>query len=213
MADQPSPSTRALTRDDIIGAALRIVESAGITALTMRKLAAELGVAVTAIYWHVGNRRTLLEALVEAELADMEAIRPSGSTPQARIVSVARALRKRLLARRHVVELVNERGRIATLFTPAQVVLAREFLAAGLEGSAAALAVRTMQLHVIGSVILQRWEERQPHGTAPGPPIPGGRRRVAADPVAVTDASNAIPSEQVFEHSTKVLVAGLLGTR
>lgn len=190
--------------------ALRIVQDGGVASLTMRKLAAELGVAVTAIYWHVGNRETLLEALVEAELATMQAIRPTGSTPQARIVSVARTLRRRLLAHHHVVELVHERGQISTLFTPAQVVLARELLAAGLSGSEAASATRVLQLHVIGSVIIQRWGERQaPRVTPP----PTGRRPgpVTPDPLTVAEAAEAIAPERIFEHATHVLVAGLLG--
>lgn len=47
----------------------------------MRKLAAELGTAVTSIYWHVGNRESLLDALVERTVQEMGAIRPAGRTP------------------------------------------------------------------------------------------------------------------------------------
>lgn len=206
--DEAATPSSALTRDDIVDAALRIVQVGGVANLTMRKLAAELGVAVTAIYWHVGNREALLQALVDAELATMQAIRPSGSTPHARIASVAHTLRKRLLAHRHVVELVHERGQISTLFAPAQVVLARELLAAGLSGSEAASATRALQLHVIGSVILQRFEERQPVA-----PDSDGRRpaKVAANPRSVAEAAEAISAERIFEHATNVLVAGLLG--
>ena len=61
-------STRhaGIERDDVIDAALALVESGGGDALTMRKLAAELGVATTTIYWHVGNRDDLVLAVVAA---------------------------------------------------------------------------------------------------------------------------------------------------
>ena len=121
-------ATRAepLSREAVVDAALRLVEDEGVPALTMRRVAAELGVAVTAIYWHVGNRDALLDELVDRIVADIGAIRPSGSTPVDRISSVARSLRRKLLARPHVVGLAHERGVTSIMFQPAQAVLARE---------------------------------------------------------------------------------------
>lgn len=72
----------ALTRDDVLDAAAALVRQLGPQALTMRKLAAELGTAVTSIYWHVGNRESLLDALVERTVHEMGAIRPAGRTPR-----------------------------------------------------------------------------------------------------------------------------------
>src|ERR1700730_17422619 len=115
-----------VNKEALVDAALRIVEAEGVAQLSMRKLAAELGVAVTAIYWHVGNREALIEALIEREIADMGAIRPSGRSPEARLVALARALRRRLLARPHVISLVNERGLTPLMCLPAQAALARE---------------------------------------------------------------------------------------
>lgn len=83
-------SRSSLTREEVLEAAAALVRQHGPEALTMRKLAAELGTAVTSIYWHVGNRESLLDALVERTVQEMGAIRPTGRTPVARIVSVAR---------------------------------------------------------------------------------------------------------------------------
>lgn len=84
----------SLTREEVLEAAASLVKQHGPAALTMRKLAAELGTAVTSIYWHVGNRESLLDALVERTVRDMGAIlpapvrgpappapRPTGSSP------------------------------------------------------------------------------------------------------------------------------------
>ena len=70
-----------LTANDVIDAAARIVEQDGLDALTMRRLSDDLGVAVTSIYWHVGNRRALLDALVDRVLADMGMLQAIGRTP------------------------------------------------------------------------------------------------------------------------------------
>ena len=50
-----SEARTPVTRDAIVDAAMGLVEAQGIDALTMRRLSDELGVAVTAIYWHVGQ--------------------------------------------------------------------------------------------------------------------------------------------------------------
>ncbi|MEV8211052.1 TetR family transcriptional regulator, partial [Streptomyces sp. NPDC079189] len=65
----------SLTREEVLGAAAALVRQHSPEALTMRKLAAELGTAVTSIYWHVGNRESLLDALVERTVQEMGAPR------------------------------------------------------------------------------------------------------------------------------------------
>ena len=87
-------ASRPLTAELVIEVAGRIVDEQGADALTMRRLADELGVAVTSIYWHVGNREDLVDALVDRLLADMGTLRPRGTTPRERITSLARALRR-----------------------------------------------------------------------------------------------------------------------
>ena len=66
---RPGPASNGLSESDVVEAALRIVESEGVSALSMRRLADELGAAVTAIYWHVGNRDALVELMIGRLLA------------------------------------------------------------------------------------------------------------------------------------------------
>lgn len=56
---------RRHSRDDVVEAALRILDDLGLPDLTMRRLAAALDVQPSALYWHFPNKQTLL-----AELAD-----------------------------------------------------------------------------------------------------------------------------------------------
>ena len=53
-----------LTRDRIVSEALRLLDAEGAEALSMRKLAAALGVGATSLYWHVANRDELIELVV-----------------------------------------------------------------------------------------------------------------------------------------------------
>lgn len=54
-----------LDRAQVLATALRIVDREGLAALTMRCLAAELGVEAMTLYHHVSNKEDLLDGLVE----------------------------------------------------------------------------------------------------------------------------------------------------
>lgn len=158
--------TSSVTADDVLRAAGRIVERHGVDALTMRRLSDDLGVAVTSIYWHVGNRDAVLDGLVDRLLARMETLVAEGSTPTQRIASLARQLRATLLERQHLVGLAHERDRTPAMFLPVQLAMATELASAGLTGSGAALALRSLQVHVISSVLMERAGARSAsHGT------------------------------------------------
>ncbi|MBI3302119.1 MAG: TetR/AcrR family transcriptional regulator [Deltaproteobacteria bacterium] len=58
----PRPANPTL-RDDILAAALRLVEEKGAAGLTMREVAGALGYSATAIYQHFANKEDLLLAL------------------------------------------------------------------------------------------------------------------------------------------------------
>lgn len=60
-----SPSTR-LSRDDVLWAALELLNEVGIDALSTRRLAERLGVQSPTLYWHFKSKAQLLEAMSEA---------------------------------------------------------------------------------------------------------------------------------------------------
>ncbi|MFE5024270.1 TetR/AcrR family transcriptional regulator [Streptomyces sp. NPDC056656] len=200
-----------LDREQVLAAASKLVKQQGPQSLTMRKLAAELGTAVTSIYWHVGNRESLLEALVERTVADLGEIRPRGATPEARVVSVARALRRQLRDHPHLVAMVHERGLTERMFLPAQQVLVREVHAAGLRGARAAGVVRAVQFHVVGHVLVERQRERAPV-QRPGEEELWGARTAEDDATLARALSLPADPEKVFDVSVRALVSGLLRT-
>jgi len=195
-----------VSRDEVVETALRLVEEHDLSALTMRRLAAELGVAVTSIYWHVGNRDALLDLLVERLLADMGGVRPSGRTPRARIASLLRQWRQRLWDRPHLIAVAHERGLTGAMFQPVQAALARELAAVGLHGEAAALAVRTLQVQVTASIVLQRAARRGP-ATTPTDPSAWQDR---TDPELVAALSEPLDYDAVFTLGVEALLDKLL---
>ncbi|MEU6625620.1 TetR family transcriptional regulator [Streptomyces litmocidini] len=202
----------ALSRDEVLDTAAALVREHGPDALTMRRLAAELGTAVTSIYWHVGNRESLLDALVARTVADLGTIRPRGATPAERIVSVARALRRALRERPHLVAMVHERGLTERMFLPAQRALVHEAHAAGLRGARAAALVHAVQFQVVGHVLVERNRERAPAQPPAETDLwvtePTGLP--APDPELARALAAPVDTEAVFLVAVRALVAGLL---
>ncbi|MER7727070.1 helix-turn-helix domain-containing protein [Streptomyces sp. NPDC096323] len=198
-----------LTREEILAAAAGLVRQHGPQTLTMRKLAAELGTAVTSIYWHIGNRESLLDALVERTVREMGTLRPVGRTPAARIVSVARGLRRELRARPHLIAMVHERGLTERMFLPAQRALVHEVHAAGLRGARAAAAVRAVQFHTVGFLLVERNRERSPV-QSPGEGELWSASSAGDDPALARALARPADPERLFVTSLRALVDGLL---
>ena len=189
-------------------AAEELVRVHGPQALTMRRLAAELGAAVTAIYWHVGNREALLDELVQRTVREMGQITARGATPAARAESVALALRRKLRAQPHLIALVHERGLTELMMLPAQRALVHEAHAAGLRGEQAAEAVRAVQFQVVGFVLVERNRERAPR-QQPGEPELWGAETAEQDPGLAAALGRRPDPERLFAASVRALVAAL----
>ncbi|GLX19906.1 MULTISPECIES: TetR/AcrR family transcriptional regulator [Streptomyces] len=199
----------ALTREEVLEAAAALVRRHGPAGLTMRGLAAELGTAVTSIYWHVGNRERLLDALVERTVQEMGAVRPAGRTPAERIVSVARTLRREIRARPHLIAMVHERGLTERMFLPAQRALVDEVHAAGLRGARAADAVRAVQFQIVGFLLVERNRERSP-AQSPGEGELWDPGAAPGDPALARALARPADPERLFLLSVRALTEALL---
>ncbi len=188
---------------------MAIIRSEGIEALTVRGLAAKLGVAVTAIYWHVGNKEALLDGLAERVVARLGPVSARGTDPSSRIISIGRALRETLLGQAELVALVHRQGRTAELFQPARRQLLSEFTGAGVDGADSALAVQAVLNLVIGSVLLDRQLERQPAQRRPPADLwsPGD---ATGDPELVGHPSHPVDEQRLFDYTLAVVVRAVL---
>jgi AcrR family transcriptional regulator len=198
----------AVSRRAVLDAATRLVEEQGVAGLSMRKLAAELGVAVTSIYWHVGNREALLDELVQEMVHGLDTLAATGSDPVTRVLSLATGLRRVLRDHPHLIGLVNERGLTPAMFLPSQRALAAEVAAAGLGGPRAADAVRAVQYHVIGFVLVERHTERSPEQHPTAEEL--WQAEPATDPALAGAFATPVDADRLFAVSTAALVRSLL---
>lgn len=96
----------AINRSDVLAAAREILCRHSLADLSMRRLAAELGVSPNALYWHYPDKQTLLAALGDDILAPVAA--PSAGLPwDDRLESLARDMRATLTAVPDSAELVS----------------------------------------------------------------------------------------------------------
>jgi AcrR family transcriptional regulator len=72
--DEPAPAFRRapLSRKVVLRSAVRLADHAGIDAVSMRRLAQELGVVPMALYKHVANKEELLDGMVDVVVAEID---------------------------------------------------------------------------------------------------------------------------------------------
>jgi TetR/AcrR family tetracycline transcriptional repressor len=101
-AGRPRAGEERLSRQAILEAALRIVDDEGLDAMTMRRLAATLGVNPMSIYHHLPNKAAVFAGLAELVFADLNNSTPpdADAAPDWReeLMAAARAYRNALRA-------------------------------------------------------------------------------------------------------------------
>ncbi|WP_028935370.1 TetR family transcriptional regulator [Pseudonocardia spinosispora] len=92
-------------RGDVIARAITVLDEYGLESLTMRRLAAELGVQASALYHHVPNKQTLLAAVADEILARGRRPRRARAWDH-RVIELCTELRDAMLAYRDGAEVV-----------------------------------------------------------------------------------------------------------
>jgi TetR/AcrR family transcriptional regulator, tetracycline repressor protein len=152
MASRTS-NRRPLTIKSIAEAALRLIDREGLSALSMRRVAAELGVEAMAIYHHLPNKEALVEAVVTH--GTPEALTPPGGDWRSDLRALANAVHRQFSAHPALLPL---RWKRRTAGAEAKVIREREreiFRAARLDEALSRDAHRLLGSYLIGSIVAQ----------------------------------------------------------
>jgi AcrR family transcriptional regulator len=76
---QPPRRDRGLSRAEIVSTAIAVADAEGPDAISMRRIARELGAGAMSLYWHVGSKEELLDLMLESIEAEIEVPEPSGN--------------------------------------------------------------------------------------------------------------------------------------
>jgi AcrR family transcriptional regulator len=94
-----------LTREAIVEAALRVLDTQGLDAFSMRRVADELDTGAASLYWHVGSKDGLLDLVFEEVIGEHEIPDPEPERWQEQLKEVARGMRQTVLRHRDIVRI------------------------------------------------------------------------------------------------------------
>jgi len=140
---------QGLTRERLVGAALELIGEEGLEGLSMRALADRLEVKAASLYWHVRDRRELLELLAESIL-DTVAPPRRGSQWRPAVLDAAAALGKRVGAQKDANRILLEVPD-SLAGSPTSAELKSQLESAGLQPAEASEVALMVMVHVIAS--------------------------------------------------------------
>lgn len=208
----------AVSREDVVRAAVGVLDDAGLDGLTLRAVAARLGVQAPTLYWHVRNKRELMDLVAMAITAeatrDLPRI-PPGQPWWEWLAERCQAQYRALLAHRDGARVVAGNRPTEESWPAVEATLAA-LAGVGVSPPQALRMLMILGSYIIGSALERQAEETRP---APGPGLPG--RPAHWDPerypnlgaiataVRLGNGPDFRQADAVFEHGLRCLLNGL----
>lgn len=182
VAEAPVLRYGALDRPHLTKHLLQLAKRVGVGRVTMRELAAEAGTAASSVYYHVRDKRELLDLLIESVLTQIEV--PHEGDWEARLVALYMNAWNVLLEVPGIAAVLQEHPH-----TPAATALDRASRGilheSGLRARDFDAAHATLYIHLLGSVQLEHTQRAG--GAASG------------------------PSDEAFAYGLRLILTGLRG--
>jgi AcrR family transcriptional regulator len=200
-----------LSREVVVAAALQVLEADGGEALTMRRVAEQIGVSASSLYGYVANKEELVQLVLDRIFEDVE-VPPAGSWQE-----TLREFGRALLAmyRRHPGVAALTLGRVAV--TPAMLPLGervvRELRAAGMPDQVTAYVGDLAGLYVGAIAYEQDVTPLDGQGTEFLDQFTAWIKSLPVDrfpnTVALADTAVAGSADDRFEWGMDVIIRGL----
>ena len=142
-----------LTRERIIAAAVELIEQEGAEAVSMRRIASELGSGVMSLYNHVPSKAVLLDAVAERILSGIDVVTEPGMGWEDQVRAQARGFRQ--IARtypRCTMVVISRPVNSAAAMRPMEHALAT-LRDAGFGAEDAVRVVRAFIAYIVGSLL------------------------------------------------------------
>jgi AcrR family transcriptional regulator len=200
VARGPGGKGAGLTRERIVQQAVALMDVEGTAALTLRRLARELGVEAPALYWHFADKGELCREIVRTVGEQLEVTSTTRGTPRRRLEHHFHAVRDHWRAHPGVLELSRQ-------FPPsAGGAVARHGIALvealGIPPDDALESYRSLSWTVTGFVILEQTLDQSVHHTRVG------ATRWVLD-VDDTDAPSEFDTDALFRTTLALALDGL----
>jgi TetR/AcrR family transcriptional regulator, tetracycline repressor protein len=201
---RPGPR-RALTEDEILDAALGLLDEGGVSAASIRGIAAKVGVAPNAVYTYFPDKAAVVKALVERLLGEVDHdVFADPSRPwRERVEALALDLRAHLSAHPGAVGLMVGGPMDGPHALALNERLLELFADSGLDPTAAARATYLLIVYVFGSLALEVADQHDP-----------GRLPPEADRIATREQALSVTRADRFPRSAAAAstMAGYIST-
>lgn len=202
----------AITQADIVRTALRLLDDVGLEGLTLRRLGSELGVSAATLYWHVRDKRALLDLVAEAIMAEH---RPAGQPARGQpwwdwLTETASAQYRALVAHRDAA-LVVAGNRPTENTLPAIEQTLSNLVETGFPADEALRSVLALGQFVMGSAMERQAEEARGAASETDSTI-AVRMRTDEELPTLAAAARAVfttDPDATFRHGLDLLVTGL----
>ncbi|RBM19722.1 TetR/AcrR family transcriptional regulator [Streptomyces sp. PT12] len=197
-------TSRFLSPELIVRTASDLGDRDGADAMSMRRIAAELGCDPMALYRHFANREALLDAVADLALGDVPS--PDAELPwEERVFATADAIRTAALRHPGIAAHVAARPPMGANGRRIAVGLVTALVTSGLPPATAVRCLQTLVAYLASSLAMavragardERWEQvRAMLDGLPGSHMPGGELFV-------------VGSEEQFRFGLRLLMAGI----
>jgi TetR/AcrR family tetracycline transcriptional repressor len=201
----------ALTQEQVVRRAVDLMAEAGLEALTLRRLATELGVSAPTLYWHVRNKRQLLDLMAEALASQAgHSTSPAHGQPWWDWLAEQARLRWRVLTSHRDAALVVAGNRPTEASLPDIEAIVGSLVVVGFPPAEALRTILSIGNYVIGCAVEYQAE-------AAREPDPERDARLTAEVRESGDLPNLRAAlattggpdpEAGFEHGLSLLIAG-----
>lgn len=151
----------ALTRERILAEAVVFADAHGVDALSMRKLAEQLGVGAMSLYTYVENKDDMIEGMVDLVTAEIEL--PQGDDWRRAMADSARSAHQVLLAHSWAAAEWTSRMPGPARLAYMEAIL-RSLAEAGLDESLVYRGYHAVTMHIVGFTIQELGYQNFPSG-------------------------------------------------
>lgn len=148
---RPRTGQPTLSREQIVRAAIELLDAEGAAGLSMRRLGARLGSGATSLYWHVATKDDLLELAVDEVMGEIYVPEPGDTSWRTGVSVFAGSMRTMLLRHPWVIGLLGLRPNLGPNSMRMGNRIVALLSAAGFGGPELSHVNSLIHAHVIGS--------------------------------------------------------------
>lgn len=153
-----SSGKEPLGRDQIVAAAIRLIDADGLEGFSMRKLGQELGAGATSLYWHVKDKDQLIDLVLDEIVGEVKLDDDPALPWRERIIYVGGEFRTVVKRHRHLAGLAGTRLSMGPNLLTAMEHIAAILRTAGFSGTRLTLAFSAVLTFSLGTGIMESRE-------------------------------------------------------